>query len=87
MSDLQTTFEQTKFSKLRFSYESNSLTIIFCDFCAIAIQHKPRSLMETGFVRIICISVTQKYQNFDFLGGIVEILFLWGLDKINSKYE
>jgi hypothetical protein len=22
------------------------------------------------------ISVTQKYQNFDFLGGIVEILFL-----------
>jgi hypothetical protein len=32
-------------------------------------------------------TVTQKYENFDFLGGIVEILFLRGLDKINSKYE
>jgi hypothetical protein len=31
--------------------------------------------------------VTQKYQIFDFLGEIVEILFFWGLDKINSIYE
>jgi hypothetical protein len=47
-------------------------------------SRRPSKLTQIIF---FCVCWLQKYKNFSFLEGILKVLFLQGLNKINSKYE
>jgi hypothetical protein len=56
----------------------SKLALIFFYICVYSVS-----------VKKMCASVTQTFKNISIyrFSWIVEILFLWGLDKMNSKYE